>query len=98
MIRPPPRSTLFPYTTLSRSAHAKVPPKNTPGPAIRIIIDADAVEPVIVLLRPSAGDGKLRAKAAVTAAVPGRIRRLRLEQHNSRLQNRQVGPTPAVQR
>src|SRR3712207_6937599 len=32
MIRRPPRSTLFPYTTLFRSAHQSVSPRNTSTP------------------------------------------------------------------
>src|SRR2546430_15051298 len=35
MIRRPPRSTLFPYTTLSRSDPATQAPVGTPGPATR---------------------------------------------------------------
>src|SRR2546429_7001795 len=36
MIRRPPRSTLFPYTTLFRSAAARAPSRQAPGaPAVR---------------------------------------------------------------
>src|SRR5256885_8117860 len=48
MIRRPPRSTLFPYTTLFRSPHAKqldrvVRPAHQPGTEQRLRCDLDAV-------------------------------------------------------
>src|SRR5207244_12017433 len=42
---PPPRSTLFPYTTLFRSAH------DPPGPAFRAQHPAAAIRPAASLLR-----------------------------------------------
>src|SRR5689334_24541914 len=58
MIRPPPRSTLFPYTTLFRSAKIAVEPE--PPPSTEALVDAgvefDVVymdDAVIVLNKPA---------------------------------------------
>src|SRR5690348_17434017 len=56
MIRRPPRSTLFPYTTLFRSA-ARVPPA-TPRPAVQAL-----PEPVRGRRRPHVGDDRAQAVA-----------------------------------
>src|SRR3712207_7365274 len=79
MIRRPPRSTLFPYTTLFRSA-----PVTRPGRANAAC--SGAVEPVtstprIVSTRPSAA-GPSRSTAT-------RCERPRSEEHTSELQSRQ---------
>src|SRR2546426_5474038 len=43
MIRRPPRSTLFPYTTLSRSRFSAIPSLGAvPPPASRVVVVADA--------------------------------------------------------
>src|SRR3712207_8654792 len=74
MIRRPPRSTLFPYTTLFRSAVVVgQDPEGVPvaeGPVgQQAVLDVDLVEPVGDLL---AGDARLRS-----------------EEHTSELQSRQ---------
>src|ERR1700674_1026712 len=76
--------------------YAEVPPENASRAAIGIIVDADAVEPVIVLLRPRTGNCQLRTKAAISAAVSGCIGSLGFDRHHARLQGRQIGPTSAV--
>src|SRR2546426_8777979 len=39
MIRRPPRSTLFPYTTLFRSRHLSASPENIPAPVLAALSD-----------------------------------------------------------
>src|SRR2546422_10811875 len=72
MIRRPPRSTLFPYTTLFRSGF--VPP-------VAFGADVDPLAPV-----PGQGRGHALAKR-VQPAVPAVARR-RSEEHTSELQSR----------
>ena len=36
--------------------HAQIPAQHTAGPTIRIIIEADAIEAIVILLRASTGD------------------------------------------
>src|SRR3712207_7300494 len=74
MIRRPPRSTLFPYTTLFRSAGARAPPARLPrgvpaAAAVRLRRHAGAAPP-------DAGAGPARAGG-------------RSEEHTSELQSRQ---------
>src|SRR3712207_7007681 len=76
MIRRPPRSTLFPYTTLFRSAFPR--PPRTPRPARR-------PPPPPVRSRPRG-----RARLAQRGARGGlRARPARSEEHTSELQSRQ---------
>src|SRR3712207_7272785 len=81
MIRRPPRSTLFPYTTLFRSGH--------PGDAEERARPRDP-------LHPGRGEGELRVRPGLrgphhlTRAVPrARERPPRSEEHTSELQSRQ---------
>src|SRR3712207_8575795 len=87
MIRRPPRSTLFPYTTLFRSPHAgqrgaqRVLGHDLPGQ----VVDehgqvAEAVEQAL--------DGR-RDLAAEALAARRRVARQRSEEHTSELQSRQ---------
>src|SRR2546426_6694620 len=45
MIRRPPRSTLFPYTTLFRSRPSLAPPARAPGPAAGALLPARGLAP-----------------------------------------------------
>src|SRR3712207_8665234 len=74
MIRRPPRSTLFPYTTLFRSCHS------SPAAPIPII--------VVALRSPTAPTRRWRAAggAASAARTPPSVRS---EEHTSELQSRQ---------
>src|SRR3712207_7383278 len=76
MIRRPPRSTLFPYTTLFRSAVADAP---------------EELDRVVVVVRPHVGaDADGPAHAAVLRRGGHGDRRLRRsEEHTSELQSRQ---------
>src|SRR6202043_3203598 len=40
-------------------------------PAVSVVIDADTIQPVIVVCRPLAGNGELRTEAAVSAGRGG---------------------------
>src|SRR3712207_6957108 len=77
MIRRPPRSTLFPYTTLFRSSQHRRGVRPAASAA-----DRRTVRPAV------AAD---RTRGRVSARRPGRMspRRLRSEEHTSELQSRQ---------
>src|SRR3712207_7013229 len=74
MIRRPPRSTLFPYTTLFRSDVATGPAKAALNPFTAVFSEA--------LVRAGERDPSV---VAITAAMPGS----RSEEHTSELQSRQ---------
>src|SRR3712207_9007746 len=85
MIRRPPRSTLFPYTTLFRSAHRAPPPAR--GRRRRGLPPAAPRPRAAVRLRPDA-----RGPTAPGPREPlgrARRRRPRSEEHTSELQSRQ---------
>src|SRR3712207_8878540 len=83
MIRRPPRSTLFPYTTLFRSAVERVAgeaPDGTKG----------VVADIVGWLTVDFGPAGLEAVVGAVAAWAGRTRRsVRSEEHTSELQSRQ---------
>src|SRR2546426_3038426 len=79
MIRPPPRSTLFPYTTLFRSLNAAVVPAGTPL-ALSVTVSAEplvtAVEIVDVALPPWTAEtpvGLGLVQESIPAAVAFRV-------------------------
>src|SRR5438445_9772921 len=77
MVRRPPRSTLFPYTTLFRSIFADRAEPAEDGPGAVDVVDAPAPVPrPVVSLR-------------VAEEVERALRRLRSEEHTSELQSRQ---------
>src|SRR3989442_3752091 len=75
MIRRPPRSTLFPYTTLFRSGHARLPPPRPSGPR-GLVHGAPRLRRIDVL---PAGARERRRRGA---------RDQRSEEHTSELQSR----------
>src|SRR3712207_7351547 len=79
MIRRPPRSTLFPYTTLFRSLdpgrRAAADGGGARCPRARVVSSASAATPTLTLLR--------------QATPRRRIRGARSEEHTSELQSRQ---------
>src|SRR2546430_10354272 len=86
MIRRPPRSTLFPYTTLFRSdgdAVALDPPAGVTGTMVRgvILSRADA------RTARRRGERRLAPGAAGLRSVRRRARRARSEEHTSELQS-----------
>src|SRR3712207_7395780 len=90
MIRRPPRSTLFPYTTLFRSvvhehlAHARGA-ERLGHKAGRLVVVGDDVDLLAAQLR----DDHAHARAARTDAGADRVDTVRSEEHTSELQSRQ---------
>src|SRR3712207_6953880 len=88
MIRRPPRSTLFPYTTLFRSA-----------PVVAVVLvellsvvtrdDDDGVAEQVFLLQFVEGEAYERVDLGHAIAVKVESRRGRSEEHTSELQSRQ---------
>src|SRR3712207_7740646 len=94
MIRRPPRSTLFPYTTLFRSpAHARRLPEKAGGPVVSGA-EASAVRRVLERLMDGQREGLEIARAALEGEGPnpedgvGDIQD-RTEEHTAELQSRQ---------
>src|SRR3712207_7745535 len=89
MIRRPPRSTLFPYTTLFRSLRAGMPVRGLAGdPALVAVRTGRRLEDDHV---PTVGGPEVRADAVHEDALSdleGRHHR-RSEEHTSELQSRQ---------
>src|SRR3712207_7869442 len=82
MIRRPPRSTLFPYTTLFRSTEGRPPVVRRIGPAI--------THPGDDLLRPARHTRRrVRFERRSRATRVRGVRRTRSEEHTSELQSRQ---------
>src|SRR3712207_8503092 len=77
MIRRPPRSTLFPYTTLFRSRH----------PRLHAGLDDDGGEAEVPLRHLADGGGDRRHRRAQGHAVDVLVERS--EEHTSELQSRQ---------
>src|SRR3712207_7827893 len=75
MIRRPPRSTLFPYTTLFRSGRARA----------RLRAEWGRVRPLLLRHEPRADQSGRRAHQRVSA----RSAQVRSEEHTSELQSRQ---------
>src|SRR3712207_7308819 len=78
MIRRPPRSTLFPYTTLFRS-------RNSPGCVARLGVPTPPV-------RPAASDDRVKTSGVADALrqpIPNSGLSPRSEEHTSELQSRQ---------
>src|SRR3712207_9177550 len=96
MIRRPPRSTLFPYTTLFRSGSCGQPLDDTPI-ALRhahaqLLLDVDASShlPAIVDHEMAAKDRhRLRATVSLDVGPKGHAMEERSEEHTSELQSRQ---------
>src|SRR2546422_7446551 len=88
MIRRPPRSTLFPYTTLFRSVHPEtvvVAIEPTPDQITHAADRASAADATVLFLY----DAHLYASnRALLEAVRARARELRSEEHTSELQSR----------
>src|SRR3712207_7134676 len=87
MIRRPPRSTLFPYTTLFRSARSR---KARTRPTIR---NPDAATPYRIFRFRRSSRGAVRTFGACTGRLGGEgvvtLRATRSEEHTSELQSRQ---------
>src|SRR3712207_6862331 len=84
MIRRPPRSTLFPYTTLFRSQDRVVDQAGLEGVAVGVL-----GVPVLNLLLERDGDGAALLGWTCVAFVRLRLAFGRSEEHTSELQSRQ---------
>src|SRR3712207_8931646 len=78
MIRRPPRSTLFPYTTLFRSAEG--------GVLVRLLQEVDRDQTLLEALGHGRGEVRLEADARHLRRV---VAWARSEEHTSELQSRQ---------
>src|SRR3712207_7514270 len=76
MIRRPPRSTLFPYTTLFRSTHSWGVFRADPGEANDVVAELP-------------GDGSFTVRDRVPVRAGRGCRPVRSEEHTSELQSRQ---------
>src|SRR2546425_4700477 len=84
MIRRPPRSTLFPYTTLFRSIASALQAQNTVNPAGQL--GGDPVPPGQEFTYTVLAQGRLASLADFESVVV-RARRDRSEEHTSELQS-----------
>src|SRR3712207_6903235 len=85
MIRRPPRSTLFPYTTLFRSRAGLEPVADAPGRAVGV--EWEQRGPSALHVREV--DAGVRAHEAVTCLRDHQLAPPRSEEHTSELQSRQ---------
>src|SRR3712207_7864888 len=85
MIRRPPRSTLFPYTTLFRSDAREVRLRDLRGERVRL----GAADRAGAGRVPTDGLGVSAVAADDDGAVTGAVRAHRSEEHTSELQSRQ---------
>src|SRR5439155_10246339 len=88
IIRPPPRSTLFPYTTLFRSAAKELAYRNQNGLEVTLLWDPDSNE-VSVEVIDQLDDSVFRLPVAGHLALDGDFVGVgRSEEHTSELQSR----------
>src|SRR3712207_8073021 len=85
MIRRPPRSTLFPYTTLFRSLQGLRPEASQLRTGVLPLIHAGGAEVVVIVALVVAA---LRA-ASLGHPAPAHVAHHRSEEHTSELQSRQ---------
>src|SRR3712207_7263035 len=86
MIRRPPRSTLFPYTTLFRSTESTTSPRR-PADSVRIVPSMKATSGITLLVDPAAMCATVTTAGSVTGTR--RVTIDRSEEHTSELQSRQ---------
>src|SRR3712207_9083300 len=96
MIRRPPRSTLFPYTTLFRSADPSVLPpgedvqaSRLSGAVVGAVLVLDRRQEVVQTVAVDITDGECRAEVVVALEPAIQAWIGRLEEHTSELQSRQ---------
>ncbi len=82
---------------LGDGVYAEVDADDGAGTAVGVVVDADAVEAVVVLRGPSSGDGDLGAEAAVAAACALVEGDLGGDAGDAGLQGGEIGPTAAVE-
>ena len=59
------------YGKFLNGVHAQVPSQHTAGSPIGVVVEADAIQTVIVLLRSSAGNGQLLTETAIASIGSG---------------------------
>src|SRR5258708_5495583 len=84
------------YGKLLNSVNAKIAAEDAAWSSIRVVIQANPVETVVVLLRPGARNGELLPKAAITAIRSRGEARLSLDGLYAGLKSGKVGPPAAV--
>src|SRR5258708_38240665 len=78
---------------------AEVGPERVAGTATRIIVNADAVQAIVVLLRPRAADRELSAPAAVySPRIAECVYRLAINRMYVGFQSGKHGPVTAIER
>src|SRR5256885_16866288 len=94
MIRRPPRSTLFPYTTLFRSGCTELQDLEAPGradeaddPALDDLVDVDVLHGASEAADVVDRDHRAQALERVSVALVAKDRELRSEEHTSELQS-----------
>ena len=78
--------------------YPQVSSQDAPWRAIGVIVEADAIQAIVVLLGSGTGNGQLLAKATIPSVRTGSKIRLGMNCINSWLQRCQVGPAAAVER
>jgi len=78
--------------------YAEVAPEDAAGRSVGVIVEADAVEAIIILLGRAPENSQLLPEAAVPRSAPVGESWLGLNGVHTRLEGRQVRPTPAVKR
>ena len=77
--------------------YTEVPTHYAAGCAVGVIVEADAIQSVVILLRPRAGNGQLLPEPSIAAIGASRKGRLSLNGVHARLQGSQVRPASAIQ-
>src|SRR3712207_8612367 len=91
MIRHPPRSTLFPYTTLSRSPVTSARLPSSPRSSFGLLSGPERRASLLGLRRPPQPARMLAGSQLIAAqrALPAACAEARSEEHTSELQSRQ---------
>ena len=76
---------------LGHRLDAEIRPERVAWRGVGVVVDADAIEPIVVLRRPRAGDGHLHSAARARAAAAA-------DADDAGLQHRELRPVPPVQR
>src|SRR5712692_2097143 len=85
------------YRELLNGVHAQGGAEDVARAAVGVIIDANSIQPVVVVCRSLAGDGEFRPEAPVSARGGGVVH-LGLNQVDTRVRSSQRSPVAPVQR
>src|SRR5882762_179519 len=81
---------------LLNGVHTEGRADHVAGPAVGVIVDANSIQPVVVVCCPLAGDGEFRSEAAVAARGLS-IVHLGFDQVDARVKSSKRSPVAAVQ-